>query len=134
MPCSVAAVVSNSETPWTVALQAPLSMGFSRLEYWSGLPFPPPGDLPNPRIELESPALQVESFTAEPQGTLTVHVKKRYIFGHPFSESPLFCKPHLRDNQGGKTKGPSAAMSYQILATVSRGVGLVPSSRDGERK
>ena len=38
-------------TPWTVARQAPPSMGFSRQEYWSGLPFPPPGDLPNPGIE-----------------------------------------------------------------------------------
>ena len=51
-------------TPWTVARQAPLSMGLSRQEYWSGLPFPPPGDLPDPGIELaspESPALQVDS-------------------------------------------------------------------------
>ena len=44
------------ETLWTVALQAPLSMGFSRLEYWSGLPCPPPGDLPDPGIEPKSPA------------------------------------------------------------------------------
>ena len=44
-------------TPWTVAHQAPLSVGFSREEYWSGLPFPSPGDLPNPGIELGSPAL-----------------------------------------------------------------------------
>jgi len=42
-------------TPWTVACQAPLSVGFSRQEYWSGLPFPPPGDLPNPGIEPISP-------------------------------------------------------------------------------
>ena len=48
-------------TPWTVALQAPLSMGFSRQEYWSGLPFPSPGDLPNAGIELGSPALQAGS-------------------------------------------------------------------------
>ena len=50
--------------PWTIAHQAPLSMGFSRQEYWSGLPFPPPGDLPNPGIELTSPvspALQMNS-------------------------------------------------------------------------
>ena len=49
---------------WTVAHQAPLSMGFSRQEYWSGLPFPPSGNLPDPRIELESPvspALQKDS-------------------------------------------------------------------------
>ena len=44
-------------TPWTVARQAPLSMGFSRQEYWSGLPFPSPGDLPDPGIEPGSPAL-----------------------------------------------------------------------------
>ena len=44
-------------TPWTVAGQAPLSMEFSRHEYWSGLPFPPPGDLPDPGIEPSSPAL-----------------------------------------------------------------------------
>ena len=44
-------------TPWTVAHQAPLSMGFSRQEYWSGLPFPSPGDLPDPGIETGSPAL-----------------------------------------------------------------------------
>ena len=43
-------------TAWTVACQAPLSMGFPRQEYWSGLPLPSPGDLPDPRIELESPA------------------------------------------------------------------------------
>ena len=42
-------VVSNSEFPWTVACQAPLSMGFPSQEYWSGLPFPSPGDLPRPR-------------------------------------------------------------------------------------
>ena len=44
-------------TPWTVAHQVPLSMGFPRQEYWGMLPFPPPGDLPNPEIELVSPAL-----------------------------------------------------------------------------
>ena len=49
-------VVSNSETPWTVVRQAPLSMGFSRQEYWSGLPFPYPGDLSNPGIERVCPA------------------------------------------------------------------------------
>ena len=45
-------------SPWTVAYQAPPSMEFSRQEYWSGLPFPSPGDLPNPRVEPRSPALQ----------------------------------------------------------------------------
>ena len=49
-------------TQWTVAHQAPLSMGFSRQEYWSGLPFPSPGDLPNPGIKPKSAALQAEAF------------------------------------------------------------------------
>ena len=47
-------------TPWTVARQAPLIMGFPRQQYWSGLSFPSPGDLPNPGIESASPALQVD--------------------------------------------------------------------------
>ena len=47
-------------TPWTLAHQAPLSMGFSRQEYWSGLAFPPPGNFPNPRVKPMSPALQVD--------------------------------------------------------------------------
>ena len=54
-------------TPWTVACQAPLPMGFSRHEYWSGLPFPSPVDLPIPRIEPWSPALQVDSLLTELQ-------------------------------------------------------------------
>ena len=51
--------------PWTVDCQAPLSMGFSRQEYWSGLPYPSPGDLPNPGIEPGSPALQADSLPSE---------------------------------------------------------------------
>ena len=56
-------------TLWTVAYQAPLSMGFSRQEYWSGLPFPFPGDLPDPGIEPGSPTLEADSLTSEPQGS-----------------------------------------------------------------
>ena len=48
-------------TPWTIAYQAPPAMGFFRQEYWSGLPFPSPGDLPDPRIKPRSPALQADS-------------------------------------------------------------------------
>ena len=55
-------------TLWTVARQAPLSMGFSRQEYWNWLPFPSPGDLPNPGIELGSPALQADSLPSEAPG------------------------------------------------------------------
>ena len=55
-------------TPWTVAYQALRSMGFSSQEYWSGLPFPSPGDLPNPGIEPRSPALQTDALPSEPLG------------------------------------------------------------------
>ena len=63
-------------TPWTVADQAPLSMGFPRQEYWSGLPFPSPGDLPDPGIEPTSPALGGGFFTTEPLG------KPQVFFSH----------------------------------------------------
>ena len=53
-------------TLWAVAYQAPLSMGFSRKEYWSGLPFPSLGDLSDPGIEPRSPALQADALTSEP--------------------------------------------------------------------
>ena len=53
-------------TPWTVAYQAPPSMGFSRQEYWSGLPFPSPEDLPNPGIEPGSPTFQADALTFAP--------------------------------------------------------------------
>ena len=56
--------------PWTAAYQAPLSMGFSRQEYWSGLPFPSPGDFPDLGIEAGSPALQADSLPSEPPGKL----------------------------------------------------------------
>ena len=55
-------------TPWTVVYQASPSMGFSRQEYWSGLPFPSPGDLPSPGIKPRSPALQEDSLPTEPPG------------------------------------------------------------------
>ena len=61
--------MSDSATPWTVAQYAPLFMGFSLQEYWSGLPFPPPGDLPDPGIKPESPALQADYLPAEPLGS-----------------------------------------------------------------
>ena len=55
-------------TPWTVVYQAPPSMGFSRQEYWSGLPFPSPGNLPDPGIEPRSPSFQADALTSEPPG------------------------------------------------------------------
>ena len=62
--------MSDSATPRTVAHQAPSSVGFSRQDYWSGLPFSAPGDLPHPGIDPGSPSLQADSLPSEPQGRL----------------------------------------------------------------
>ena len=69
----VAKLCPTLETTWTLACQAPLSTGFSRQEYWRGLPFPSPGDLPNPGIEPGSPALQADSLPTELQGGPIFH-------------------------------------------------------------
>ena len=61
-------VMSYSVTPWTIAHQASLSMEFSRQEYWSGQPFPSPGDIPFPGVEPSSPALQADSLSSESPG------------------------------------------------------------------
>ena len=63
---------SDSAISWTVSHQAPPSMGFSRQEYWSRVPLPSPGDLPNPGIEPRSPALQADALTSEPPGKPSV--------------------------------------------------------------
>ena len=81
----VSAVLSHVRlfvTPWTVACQAPLSMGFSRKEYWSGLPSPSPGDLPEPWVKSTSPALVSRFFTTAPQGS-----PLRFLRGREFSEA-----------------------------------------------
>ena len=85
--CVSHSVVSDSAPPWTVPRQAPLSMGFPRQEYWKGLPFPSPGDLPDPGIEPKSPALQADSLLSEPPGfpsRAQTHVLciRRWILNH----------------------------------------------------
>ena len=82
-------------TPWTVAHQAPPSMGFSRQEYWGGLPFPSPGDLSDPGIEPRSPTLQADTLTSEPPrntSQLIRHVTY-YIF-HLYLIFYLLCVFH----------------------------------------
>ena len=94
--CYVASVVSDSATQWTVACQVLLSMGLSRQEYWSGLPCPSPGDLSNPRIKPESPALQADSFThwatwklpCAPVKTIICHMDEKLFF-------EIICSHHL---------------------------------------
>ena len=89
-------------TPWTVAYQAPLSMGFSRQEYWSGLPFPSPGDLPDPGIEPRSPALEADALASEPPGkmlkVLTLNFTKSKM---PLQGTLLLCI--LREPRGPQT-------------------------------
>ena len=72
--------MSDSETPWTVARQAPLSLGFPRQEYWSGLPFPPPGDIPDPGIEPGPLALQAVSLLPEPPGKYQITLTNIHVF------------------------------------------------------
>ena len=77
-------------TPWTVAHQAPLSMGFPRQEYWSALLFPSPGDLPDPGMEPVSPALAGRFFTTEPPGTPpTPNVLPVILYKSPHSNDSL---------------------------------------------
>ena len=81
------AVTDSLRPTWTVAHQAPLSMGFSRQEYWSGLPFPSPGYLPDPGIEPRSPTLQADSLSSEPPEHLVTekYVKFSHLTGVRFS-------------------------------------------------
>ena len=79
MPMGSLSHVQLFVTSWTTARQAPLSMGFFKQEYWSGLPFPPPVDLPDPWIESMSPstpALEGGFFTTEPPGKSKTHNKE----------------------------------------------------------
>ena len=91
---SEVAVVSDSVTPWTVAYQAPQSIEFSRQEYWSGLPFPSSGDLPDPGIEPRSPTLRADTLPSEPSGkpynSLKPLPKKKYR--HPSLPSEILVK------------------------------------------
>ena len=79
-------VVSNTlRSSWTVAHQAPLFMGFFRQEYWSGLPFPSPGDLPNSGIEPVSPALADRFFTTVPPGKPPNYILLNFKSTHTYS-------------------------------------------------
>ena len=73
-------MTNSFATPWTVALQAPLSMGFPKQEYWSGLPFRSPGDLPDPGIKHRSPALAGRFFTSEPPGNRKLTLRSEFPF------------------------------------------------------
>ena len=84
------------ETPWTVAHQAPSSMGFSRQECWSELPFPSSGDLPNPRIEPRSPRLQADALTSEPLAQIRIKCGHKYENALEIVKLSLFSSHHGR--------------------------------------
>ena len=108
------------ETPWTVANQAPLSMEFSRQEYWSGLPFPSPEDLPDPGIEPASLTLAGEFFTTESSGkpTETVESTKYKTFTlWPLTETIFPCV-HLAVCIYSTLKCPSESLVYFQLSYV----------------
>ena len=91
--CLVASVVSDSVTLWTVGCQAPLSMGFSRQEYWSGLPFIPPGDLRHPETEpvsLAFPALAGGFFITAPTGKSQISLAAA---AKSLQSCPTLCDP-----------------------------------------
>ena len=87
-------------TPWTVAYQAPPSMRFSRQEYWSGLPLPSPGDLPDPGIKPRSPALQADALRSEPPGQSKVKLLSCVrLFATPWTiQSMEFSRPEYWNN------------------------------------
>ena len=82
-------------TPWTVAYQEPQSMGFSRQEYWSGLPFPSSGDFPDPGIEPGSPALKADALLSEPPGF--TYLQRTNIL-EKGTEETQFCCENLHNN------------------------------------
>ena len=91
-------------TPWTIGYQAPLSMGFSRQEYWSGLPFPSPEDLPDPGIEPGSPALQADALTSEPAGKPRVYSRGLEMYMGRREQGMIDGICGCRHNLGKKSK------------------------------
>ena len=101
--CSCPVTSNFFVTPWAVCHQAPLSMGLSRQEYWSGLPFSPPGDLPNPGIEPLSPALAGRKWQ-EMQGNLSPSQLARcihYLYSSPLTSSLLLLHLSLYNDSTG---------------------------------
>ena len=131
-------VVSDSATPWTVACQAPLSMEFSWQEYWIGLPFPFPGDRPNPGIKHLSPALQADSLPSESprKSTTKRHSTPRGPSGIPLGQSqPLTSlseeKAHqmkyifLKSPLGVRNLTLKLFIFYRSIFQLLRGIGTI---------
>ena len=147
VPTSHFICVWLSATPWTVAPQAPLSMGISRQEYWSRLPWPPPGDLPNPGIKPESPALWADSFLLSHWGSpLTGHTRGQtqcYSFGafllpcsdpqRKLSQLPAWRNrawPSHSEDESGRSRGSKTQGVTVDLVFVSFSDAWCPLRRD----
>ena len=118
-------------TAWTVAHQAPPSMEFSRQEYWSGLPFPSPGDLPDPGIEPLSPALRADALPSEPPGKpklllnycffagggpdaceISLTLLKRSLYSPPPTPTPLCGTPAIKTHWPSKPNALGESSSW----------------------
>ena len=110
-------------TQWTVAHQAPLSMGFSRQEYWSGLPFPPPGDLPNPGMEPLSPALADMFFTVGAIREAPMGRGRGHSTGASPQDQPLAC------SQGSGKQRLAAKVLRAAIVSFTRLLWREPTHR-----
>ena len=110
-------------TPWTVAYYAPPSMGFSRQEYWSGLPFPSPEDLPDPGIEPRSPALKADTLPPEPPGkscTRTERLGLHFCWWYSGQGSSCQCRGHGFDPWSRRIPHATEQLSPLTTTTESR--------------
>ena len=101
-------------TPWTLAYQVPSSMGFSRQEYWSGLPFPSPGDLPNPGIKPRSPALQADALPS--LGTLVKINFQFFVVKLLETQNSLNLKNCIVDKCGSSVLNVHRTISFSFWA------------------
>ena len=100
-------------TPWTVAYQAPPSMGFSRQECWSGLPFPSPGDLPDPGIQPQSPTLQADTLPSESPGNSKFLLLVYFMYQLNYISSVTQSCPTLCDSMDCSLSGSSVHGIFQ---------------------
>ena len=125
-------------TPWTVAHQALPSMGFSEQQYWNGLPFSSPGDLPHPGIEPVSPAFQADALTSEPPGRGRVKAEEREKRQMKSTESKTDVSPHIhyismrkRGSVSAGRDGYLPGLHFLLSCPVTVALGpLAPSSLD----
>ena len=117
--CVHAQLLSRAQlfaTPWTIARQAPLSVGSSREEYWSGLPFPSPRDLPDPGIKPRSPARQVDSLPSGPTGKPTYPKYAAAAAAKSLQSCPTLCDPIDSSPPGSPVPGILQARTREWVA------------------